>query len=452
MNKKTNFVNNLKESIRLINYTNDIFIISNQLINIYRKNKVAYRLKDSVSLIFLFKRIIKFKTKKYKFDKNLKYLFITHLINIGQLKTINDSYLDKIVKYASLKGKIIRFFINHIDDDSVQNRINKHLTDYTIDFKLFLLNDFIILINFYIKYLKIKLFNKNNFLNKRITIKSTLQAATNYKLASQIVKLIKKNHIKKIIMPFEGHAWEKTLIFMIRKRKLNVKIICYQFNLNNKDMLMFDFLKNNLLKPDLILLSGNYSKQLLLNRKENINHLIIGSSKIYKIRTKNNKNNCLVIPEGDLNEINIFLNFIKKYLLKYNDMKFIFQIPPHLINMKNILEDKYNSYQNIKISEPNLDKNISNSKYVLYRGSSAVYNCIYNFCIPIYLRKNNFDELPFNNNKNFMIEHFEINEINELNRIFKKRVQIKNNQKFIRNIFYPFNKKKLVLFDKLDKI
>ena len=434
----------------LINNSTDIFIISNQLLNIYRKNKVSYRLKEKISFIFLLKRIIKIKIKKYKFDKKISCVFITHLINNNQLKTLNDSYLDKIITSTNDKGKFARFFINHINKSTVQKKISYKVTDYVIDFKLFLLNDLNILIYYLSKFINYKLFKKKiDFLNKRITLKSTLQAATNFKLAKTIVYLIKKNKRKKLIMPFEGHAWEKTLIFMIRKEKVDTKIILYQFNINNKDLLMFNYLGNKLLKPDLILLSGNYSKQLLSIRNNDINNLIIGSSKIYKVKiNKKNKQNCLVIPEGDLNEINIFLNFVNKYLSNYSDMNFIFQIPPHMLNLKNRLENKYQNNKNILISGPNLNDNISNSRYVLYRGSSAVYNCIYNFCIPIFLKKNKFDELPFNINDHLMIEHFKISNINELRDIFKKNIKTKNNHKFIRNIFHPFNKKNLNQIDK----
>ena len=47
-----------------------------------------------------------------------------------------------------------------------------------------------------------------------------------------------------------------------------------------------------------------------------------------------------------------------------------------------------------------------------------------------------------------MIEHFKISKINELRDIFKKNIKTKNNQKFIRNIFHPFNKKNLNQIDK----
>ena len=206
---------------------------------------------------------------------------------------------------------------------------------------------------------------------------------------------------------------------------------------------MFEFLKNNLLKPDLILLSGDYSRKLLLAKEQNINHLIIGSSKVYKIKNKKINNICLVIPEGDLVEINIFLEFIKNYSSKYNDMDFIFQMPPHLSNLKPKLEKIYKQYPNIKISKPSLDENISKSKYVLYRGSSAVFNCIFNYCLPIHLKNDHFDELPFNVSKDQKLEHFQISKINELNKIFKKKINLKNNRNFIRSIFYPFDEKKV---------
>ena len=189
---KSKFNSNLKESINLLNNTNDIFYISNQMVNIYRKSKVSYRLKSKFPIKFILKRIINTKVKKYKFSKDIKYLFITHLINKDQLKSLNDNYLDKMLTSSKKKIKFSRFFINHLNNENIQIKRDKFITDYIIDFKIFLLNDFFIIFNYVLKYLNFKLFNKNNFLDQRITINSTLQAVSHYKLANKIISLIQK--------------------------------------------------------------------------------------------------------------------------------------------------------------------------------------------------------------------------------------------------------------------
>ena len=68
--------------------------------------------------------------------------------------------------------------------------------------------------------------------------------------------------------------------------------------------------------PNKILVSGNYTKSKL-NKKRHLKNKVVNLGTIknfpiqYKLK-KNNEKNILVIPEGILSEVDIFLEFINK--------------------------------------------------------------------------------------------------------------------------------------------
>ena len=83
----------------------------------------------------------------------------------------------------------------------------------------------------------------------------------NLRLKYQIQELIKIINPKLIIIPFEGHAWERVIIKSIKDINPNIKIAAYQFSITTKfQHSIFRPLKKDY-NPDIIFTTGTITKK-----------------------------------------------------------------------------------------------------------------------------------------------------------------------------------------------
>ena len=92
---------------------------------------------------------------------------------------------------------------------------------------------------------------------------------------------------------------------------------------------------------------------------------------------------------------------------------------------------------NIILSQKSLQNDIERSKFVLYRGSNLVVNCIKNGLIPLYL---NFDHSKINIDPIYDMKNFTINNILDLKKLLKVK-QLKNKITKKRNFFSKYKSK-----------
>jgi len=217
---------------------------------------------------------------------------------------------------------------------------------------------------------------------------------TNLRLYEQIQFLVKKIKPNNIVTTFEGHAWERIVFLAARTQSPNIKCISYQhtgiFEHSNSIKIKLHSLYN----PNLIYTSGSFSKNELQKQKDlsDIEIIEVGSprgliSEKNLIPKNNNKNSCLVIPEGFISECNYLFEFSLKCAYLNPKINFIWRLHPSL-SFDMILNGnkKYNNLpSNIVMSKSSLDKDIMKCKWVLYRGSSAVFKAISFGLFPIYL-------------------------------------------------------------------
>ncbi len=396
---------NIKYSSKILNKTSNNFLICLNSINFFRNKSFINESKIIYKKNNLMNRLIYIKNEKVldAEDYNTN-IFITHLINKEQIYIKKDLYLDYIIESVTKKNKGIRMFINH-NNLNLEIPYLENLKSIIIRKSIYLLNDIGVIIFFLYNFIKLKLrliYRKqgvNRFLDKEVKFLNSISSSANLILAKNILKIISKKKKQNIFIPFEGHSWEKILIKLIKEKNPKAKIFYYQFNLNDKDLLMIDFLKNKNFQPSYLLFSGNIAKNKFEEKNIKIKSLLIGSNRIQNILMINDKYNikCLVIPEGFDSEIELFVNFIKECRYLKNKFKFIFRIPPHLD--KNYCIEKYdlNRLNFCSISEnKSLSDDIKSCSFVLFRGSSAIFNSLYNGLIGIYLMKNDKDRnIPF---------------------------------------------------------
>ena len=140
-----------------------------------------------------------------------------------------------------------------------------------------------------------------------------------------------------------------------------------------------------------------FENSKILNQKNIINIGSFKNNRKKKNNSKKNLKNILILPEGFMSETNLLFNYVKKISKNNINFNFIFRTHP-LINLKDISKDLIN-YKNIRFSSnSSLATDILKCEYVFYRGSSAVFECIFNGIYPIYIDNNddiNVDPLFF---------------------------------------------------------
>ena len=378
-----------------------------------KKVKVELKTKSFLSSIVSYSKLFysekpNFYLKK-KYIKKVDVLLISDLINIKHLNLIDDFYfgpMENKLKKIGLSSKIIlrnttQYLSKHLFRNLKKDKV-------ILSKRTFLVKELIFVICAFFQYLRFNLFfdkfkinkKKNNFFNLR----SFGYIVYNLRLNFQINRLLKIFNPKYVVIPFEGHAWERLIIKNIKKK--GIKVFAYQFSTITKHHHSLFRKLDNESSPDCIFTT---SKQIqnIFKKKYNCPVKIIGSSKSKKSKLRSLKKNksVLILPEGYVDESKLMLKFAIETLTYNKNIKFFLRLHPMIdiselnINLKN--------YPNIELSNCKIIDDFKRCTFVLHRGSSAAVQAVSYGLNPIYYGK--FDEFNVNPlyqefDKNYYVE------------------------------------------------
>lgn len=327
--------------------------------------------------------------------KKKKYLFISNLITE---KDINqDRYFKNILDYKAEDSVILLRNHSEYTNKYLEEKMNKlsiprilFPEGYFIKTKIIFISH--ILYSYFIIFSKL-LFLKNKSIKKTLLefckFKNITQSIINIHYFNVIRKIIKNNNFEKIFFTFEGHTWERYIIYAAKS--YNSKIICiaYQFSviLNNKNLLTGSYGK--FYDPDIICVTGEYGKKIMSHNYHskviNIGS-IIGCNNNFDFTKKKISKNCLVMPEGIYSECELMFDFIYSTSLVFKDINFIIRFHDQFDSNFFIKKNKINPKQkNIIISDLNINNDFERSSFCLYRGTTGIFQAINNGLLPIYL-------------------------------------------------------------------
>ena len=450
-------------------------VVLNRYKNFFSHKKIFLlrkKIKNKIEWLFLILKSLKNKKNKYwygsnRYEKNIDFLFISHLLNSNQFKSKEDLYYGKIPNHLKSKNKKVAissivslnkaFF--HFKKENKNAKISQYYFSDSLTYKeeknihLRLINES--------KRLKKISNEKKNVLESRAFYLSSIEANSmeshsNLRLDIQISKIVKKLNPKAIISTYEGHAFER--IIFNSARSVNPKIICvsYQhtgvFRLSNAIKIKLS--KNY--NPNYILTSGKFAKQDL-EKKKNLSSIKIyelGSNRGLineKIITNNrsfSKHSCLVIPEIFFSECNYLFDFSLKCACDNPNIYFIWRLHPGT-NFKELLKQnkKYKQIpKNIILSNDSLENDINKCDWVLYRGSTAVFKALSKGLRPFYLIKKN--EIPID--PLFKLNNWKKNVKNSIdlisiiksdigNNLKEHKLNLKKSKEFCKKQFSKFN-------------
>lgn len=348
-----------------------------------------------------------------KLEENYDCLFISHLVNPTYLKKKDDFYFASIPdELTKLNYRVLVGYMNNLGSfaSKYKNQVAKS------SFSKIYFTDSLPLSKEWEIRKKLRLesesLKKNaqvteDLLLKKIYKKASCEilggeAQASLRIFEQVKRLVKNVNPKSIIIPYEGHAYER--ICFAAARSVNPKIICISYQ-HTGIFRLSNAIRQTLAKeynPDIILAPGNETKNELkkLPAFNNIRIEVLGSIRGSSNTEKsgesfrNKDHACLVMPEGIMSECTQLFNFSLQCALLKPDIKFIWRLHPSITFREILVNNKSFSQlpNNIILSSNTLESDIENCKWVLYRGTTAIFKAISEGLRPFYLVST--DELP----------------------------------------------------------
>lgn len=350
--------------------------ISYSISKIHLTNIKNQRNRNFYQILSLFKKLSYIFDDSNKYQKNKSHIdaiIISNLVSTNNIK--NDMYFGNLsIELKKKKIKTLSVYRNHtfIRSKKIKNLLdnNKLLLSKRLNF----FNE-IKIIFYFINELLLFLFSKKySSIKENLNLRDLFSIIPNLRLIFQIDELLKIYRPKAILFTYEGHAWERLLVYMCNNYDNKIKSIAYQFStIKKKQIGFFNKLKKDY-NPDYIATSGSIPYDIL-KKKINFSNLIkLGSSKFTKNYNINNKTIDLLVAL-DSNEKYFFkvFNFCQDFANKNQSYRIILRPHPILKNDKKLLSKinkKINNIENIKISNNNLAVDLKKSRYLLYIDSA----------------------------------------------------------------------------------
>ena len=337
--------------------------------------------------------------------KKSRVVFLSHYLGKKSLDG-QDFYYGKI--FRILRSKRINFTVFMLNK-STQSiaEIKKNFLHFKYstviinnyshplkDFKIIIYTIFL-----YLRFLtcknKIKFDNfEKKIIKNKTSLKNFLKARTSIKIFNNIRTIIEKydNKIKKFITTYEGHAFEKIIFDYCERKKITS--IGYFFSVirKNKSSIFYKYPK--ILLPNKIFVTGaivkNYFNKILgFNNKV----IVVGSGrnfikKKFHLNIKKKKTILLFCPECIYPESVIMYNLAIKVSQISKDILPVIRFHPEL-DKKKLFNDKKilnNFYDKVILSNNTLQHDISESDFLIYRGSSMCINAVFAGVFPIYFK------------------------------------------------------------------
>jgi len=381
------------------------------------------------------------------YKKNYDYIFVSHLNNEERLNKEIDDYYGEIINILTKKNKKVLLILIpncNYKEVNLRNFLKKRR-----DFDTYIFNNKYVSRRDKINFLNSTIKMRYKFLFKAKTSKAferklyehtadTFLCPSNllhFFCGVQLKNILKINTKTKLITTYEGHGWERLFYYHANLISKEIKSIGFQHTLFFKFNHSITRLINKSCDPDLILCSGELSR-LSLHKKlaGKVRVDLIGSPKVPKFKSiKNNKKDfILIVPSGEEEEAYSLTKFAYNFAKKNKQYNILIRYHP-VISKKFKKIFNYNII-NFKISDRSIKEDCQISKWVIYSSSSAIFEAIYQGCIPIRLSLDLVSKLSdplWQINTDYV---FKINTEKELSKIIKKTNNLKyqiNSRKYL---------------------
>ena len=369
--------------------------------------------KNFYQILSLFRKFLYIFDESNKYPKNNEYIDVIIVSNLVSIKNINnDLYFGNLsTKLKKKKIKTISVYRNHTFLTSSKIRFFLKKNKILLSKRLSFIKETKIFIYFFNELLLFLFSKKYSSIKKNLFLRDLLSIIPNLRLIYQIDKLLRIYRPKAILFTYEGHAWERLLIYKCKNYDKKIKSIALQFSTLKKDHFgFFSKLKKDY-NPDYIATSGSIP-QNIIKKKMNFSKLIkLGSSKFMKnVKIKNKTIDLLVALDSNKKYFFEMFDFIKNFADKYQNFQIVLRPHPILTNDLTLLtkiKEDINRIKNIKISNSSLAIDLKKSRHLLYLDSAIAISGLYYGVIPLFFYAKNVHNI-FDNNfpKKYIIKNY----------------------------------------------
>lgn len=348
--------------------------------------------------------------------EQIDILIVSHLVNTSQAVREDDFYFAGLPKELVSQGhSVLIVLIDHIaKPDSTlakhwkENAIPRVILSRTLD--LGAEKSFRDRMKREARRLRKHSETETDPLRQRVLIRAAVEALSggaqgSLRMDQQISTLVGKLRPKAIMVTYEGYALERIAFSAARRAQPTVTCLGYQHSV------IFPLqhaIRRNLAReynPDQILTAGSISKAQL-EVATDLTHTpisVLGSNRGVKSsvppstseeRLSDQRNACLVLPEGIKSECYLLFEFSLVCAHACPEIPFIWHLHP-LFSFSALAAGNPKLKKlppNITMSEGTLESAVDQSRWVLYRGTTAVVKAVLDGVRPIYLESKN--ELP----------------------------------------------------------
>jgi hypothetical protein len=331
---------------------------------------------------------------------------VSHLLNSDQIDTSNDFYygsLQQSLENAGFRVLVLQqnmtTHISHILDDQRQNglRMHRQILPHLLSFR----EELKMVLGLFFESLKLmyEASRKSHHSSWGAEMYAAVEAVSpeslsQLRLACSIREIVKTSGAAVVLYTFEGHAWERLSAKMVRELDHPVLCIGYQHAaIFPGQHSMFRSLGTEY-EPDYVLASGEVSLRICREKffSSSTRVELLGSARSEAPNISNaelKKNDvCVVLPEGIPSECYLLFSASIDCAHLCPWVEFLWRLHPAmsfevLVGLYPKLAERP---ANIKVSSGStLDEDLKNSKWTLYRGSTACVSAIHFQSRPIYL-------------------------------------------------------------------
>lgn len=207
-------------------------------------------------------------------------------------------------------------------------------------------------------------------------------------IAEELRELAKFKNCKALILPYEGHPLEITIIDKLSKRCKDLQIFAYQHAPIVAGQDSFFRGISSWSKSVIILTSGPTVRGIINARCPSVSSkvMVAGSTKNFKsshsrIDFVSREGDFLIVPEASESDVYDLLEFLSINELNIGRQNTI-RLHPRLKVSDKIL--KHIKFAGCNLSTRSLEDEARNHRFVVYKSSSAALEAMQSGCIPIY--------------------------------------------------------------------
>jgi len=321
-------------------------------------------------------------------------LLISHLNNISYLKNNEDFYFGDLDVACLNNGlRVHTVLINHCraTRGQVEKYPKKNLT--VLSAYLSPLTELKLFLNLVIASFSLVCVGDKKFHKCAKFAQFDHIALGNSRIHEQVYNIILKLKPKALVQTFEGHGWERMVALSAHQMENPITVFGYHHAVLFPGPRAIDFIYGCGADPDNVLMAGSITETLF--KKESAypsgNISVLGSVKHVPVKTCQRNRTlskcCLLVPEGDMNEVRLMVNSGIEAAKKLPKIKFILRLHPllNLVKVTRTIPKIKTAPKNFVISSHSLENDIKNSEWLVYRASSVVLNGMSYGLRPIYL-------------------------------------------------------------------